>query len=228
MLARSRTGMLAPAFSPVQPTSHALPGRRPTTKSAGSRNNCQISSKAVSSGEIWPTGSEQPQTVRQVLPDRLILLHLNCSDPPARVAGVPIPVQCAILSASSVCSSALPLSPCQRTFPSTRPHGPVRTPHNRTNLSQVASILAPGDQIIRSPSAHGHVPSVAWLTSNHHRPIMTEAEKLLVARAIARAPQWVRHDLCAKDAAVRVRAEETLVALIINGLEKGTAESAEG
>lgn len=57
---------------------------------------------------------------------------------------------------------------------------------------------------------------------------MTEAEKLLVARAIARVPQWVRHDLCAKDAAVRVRAEETLVALIINVLEKGTAESAEG
>lgn len=50
---------------------------------------------------------------------------------------------------------------------------------------------------------------------------MTEVEKSFIARAIARAPQWVRNDLAAKAPAVRLRAEETLSAMIINMLEQG-------
>lgn len=39
-----------------------------------------------------------------------------------------------------------------------------------------------------------------------------------ILRVIARAPLWLRHDLEAKDAAVRRRAEETLAAMIADGL----------
>jgi len=58
--------------------------------------------------------------------------------------------------------------------------------------------------------------------------LMNDNEKSLIARAIARAPQWVRNDLAAKDNAVRLRAEETLTAMIINIWEKGTGETVEG
>lgn len=37
---------------------------------------------------------------------------------------------------------------------------------------------------------------------------------------IERAPQWIRHDLVAKDVAARTRAEETLAAMIADVLEK--------
>ena len=39
-----------------------------------------------------------------------------------------------------------------------------------------------------------------------------------ILRVIERAPLWLRHDLEAKDAAVRRRAEETLAAMIADGL----------
>ncbi|MCB4859042.1 MULTISPECIES: hypothetical protein [Sphingobium] len=45
----------------------------------------------------------------------------------------------------------------------------------------------------------------------------------LILRVIARAPQWLRHDLESKDAAARGRAEETLAAMISDALANGTA-----
>jgi hypothetical protein len=35
-----------------------------------------------------------------------------------------------------------------------------------------------------------------------------------ILHVIARAPQWVKQDLISKDPAIRIRAEETLAALI--------------
>ncbi|WP_170065968.1 MULTISPECIES: DUF6771 family protein [Sphingomonadaceae] len=40
-----------------------------------------------------------------------------------------------------------------------------------------------------------------------------------ILQVIERAPQWVRHDLEAKDAAIRARAEETLAAMISAALQ---------
>lgn len=39
-----------------------------------------------------------------------------------------------------------------------------------------------------------------------------------ISAAVRHAPQWVRHDLLSPDAAIRVRAEETLAAMIGNAL----------
>lgn len=57
---------------------------------------------------------------------------------------------------------------------------------------------------------------------------MDEDQKSLVGHIVARIPQWIRHDLVSKDAVVRLRAEETLAAMIVNALESGTADSTEG
>jgi hypothetical protein len=46
-----------------------------------------------------------------------------------------------------------------------------------------------------------------------------------ILRVIERAPQWLRHDLESKDAAVRSRAEETLAAMIADALGSGTDNS---
>lgn len=47
----------------------------------------------------------------------------------------------------------------------------------------------------------------------------------LLAKAVTRLPDWVRHDLAAKDSIVRQRAEETLVAMIVNALGQRTNET---
>lgn len=41
-----------------------------------------------------------------------------------------------------------------------------------------------------------------------------------ILHVIERAPQWMRRDLDAKDAVVRIRAEESLAAMIADALEK--------
>jgi hypothetical protein len=41
----------------------------------------------------------------------------------------------------------------------------------------------------------------------------------IILQVIERAPQWVRHDLDAKDAVIRTRAEETLAAMISAALQ---------
>ncbi len=40
----------------------------------------------------------------------------------------------------------------------------------------------------------------------------------IITAVIARAPQWIRHDLASSDAALRVRAEESLAAMIAAAL----------
>ncbi|MEV4933977.1 hypothetical protein MRBLSP13_002157 [Sphingobium sp. LSP13-1-1.1] len=49
--------------------------------------------------------------------------------------------------------------------------------------------------------------------------------KAIILGVIERAPQWIRHDLAAKDAASRARAEETLAAMIADALGNGNAGS---
>ena len=41
-----------------------------------------------------------------------------------------------------------------------------------------------------------------------------------ILRVIERAPQWIRRDLDSTDAVVRIRAEETLAAMIADALEQ--------
>jgi hypothetical protein len=48
----------------------------------------------------------------------------------------------------------------------------------------------------------------------------------IILRVLERTPQWIRHDLDAKDDALRQRAEETLAAIIANAIREGTADSA--
>lgn len=40
-----------------------------------------------------------------------------------------------------------------------------------------------------------------------------------ILRAVERAPQWIRRDLDAKDPIVRIRAEESLAAMIADALD---------
>ncbi|WP_066548968.1 MULTISPECIES: DUF6771 family protein [unclassified Sphingomonas] len=47
---------------------------------------------------------------------------------------------------------------------------------------------------------------------------MTSRLADLIAAALARAPEWIRHDLGGKDAASRTRAEEALAAMIASAL----------
>ncbi len=49
---------------------------------------------------------------------------------------------------------------------------------------------------------------------------MDEETKAIILAVIERAPQWIRHDLAAKDAVVRARAEETLTAMMVDALSK--------
>ena len=47
---------------------------------------------------------------------------------------------------------------------------------------------------------------------------MNEDIQTVVNTAIAKMPQWLRHDLASKDAAARERAEEALAAMIASAL----------
>lgn len=49
---------------------------------------------------------------------------------------------------------------------------------------------------------------------------MTQNLTDAILRVIERAPQWIRHDLGGKDAVARIRAEETLAAMIADALEQ--------
>ncbi|UUL83835.1 DUF6771 family protein [Sphingomonas qomolangmaensis] len=48
---------------------------------------------------------------------------------------------------------------------------------------------------------------------------MNDQTKATVTAMLAKAPEWVRTDLSAKDPSVRTRAEETLAAMIASALE---------
>lgn len=56
---------------------------------------------------------------------------------------------------------------------------------------------------------------------------MDDQSLAIIAHVLDRAPQWLRHDLAAKDAAARQRAEETLAAMIADALAKGKTEAGE-
>lgn len=56
----------------------------------------------------------------------------------------------------------------------------------------------------------------------HKAGAMDEQMQAIILGVVERAPQWVRHDLEAKDAGVRTRAEETLAAMIASALKAET------
>lgn len=47
---------------------------------------------------------------------------------------------------------------------------------------------------------------------------MTDTLQTTITAVIARAPEWIRHDLLSKESGARERAEETLAAMIANAL----------
>jgi hypothetical protein len=53
---------------------------------------------------------------------------------------------------------------------------------------------------------------------------MDEGIQAVILDVVERAPQWIRHDLEARDARIRARAEEALAAMIGNALKAETAE----
>jgi hypothetical protein len=55
---------------------------------------------------------------------------------------------------------------------------------------------------------------------------MDEKAKAIILGVLELAPRWIRHDLVAKDAAARARAEETLAAMIADALGKQIGRSA--
>jgi hypothetical protein len=48
---------------------------------------------------------------------------------------------------------------------------------------------------------------------------MTQELTDAILRVVERAPQWIRRDLDAKDPVARIRAEETLAAMIADALD---------
>lgn len=49
---------------------------------------------------------------------------------------------------------------------------------------------------------------------------MTQELNDVILRVVVRAPQWIRRDLDAKDPVARIRAEETLAAMIADALDQ--------
>jgi hypothetical protein len=54
---------------------------------------------------------------------------------------------------------------------------------------------------------------------------MNETIASIILQVLERTPQWVRHDLESKEAAIRSRAEETLAAIIANALASSFAQT---
>jgi hypothetical protein len=61
---------------------------------------------------------------------------------------------------------------------------------------------------------------IASLRRERHSGRVKNDSTPQILAVIERAPQWVRHDLGAKDPAIRSRAEETLAAMIANALKE--------
>lgn len=51
---------------------------------------------------------------------------------------------------------------------------------------------------------------------------MTQELTETILRVVERAPQWIRRDLDAKDSVARIRAEESLAAMIADALDQQT------
>jgi hypothetical protein len=54
---------------------------------------------------------------------------------------------------------------------------------------------------------------------------MRDDLEAIVAAVLARAPDWIRRDLLARDPATRTQAEEALAAIIANALWDGDART---
>ena len=51
---------------------------------------------------------------------------------------------------------------------------------------------------------------------------MEQTKKDLLHKAVARLPEWIRHDLTVKDPVTRRQAEESLAAMLVAALESET------
>lgn len=69
---------------------------------------------------------------------------------------------------------------------------------------------------------------IACLRATTHRVRMDLEISERINRVIARAPQWLRHDLSSKDFNARGRAEETLAAMIADALSHESLQEPEG
>src|SRR3546814_15500768 len=61
-----------------------------------------------------------------------------------------------------------------------------------------------------------------------HRRAMTRELTATILRVVERAPQWVRRDLDSKDPVVRVRAEESLAAMIADEIGRASCKERVG
>ncbi|MEG8222484.1 hypothetical protein OSJ57_17930 [Sphingomonas sp. HH69] len=100
------------------------------------------------------------------------------------------------------------------------------------NFGPVASLALAG-LFLCVPCFHhdrllGVTLMIACLHATTHRVQMDQETSELIMRVIARAPQWLRHDLSSKDLNARGRAEETLAAMIVDALSHGTPQEPEG
>jgi hypothetical protein len=55
---------------------------------------------------------------------------------------------------------------------------------------------------------------------------MDQNEKHALLAAVQRLPEWIRHDLGAKDSTIRIRAEEALAAMLGNTMDQLSAQKA--
>jgi hypothetical protein len=61
------------------------------------------------------------------------------------------------------------------------------------------------------------------------RTVVCSAEQMtigthdVISEVVSRIPEWVRRELLSADPVTRVRAEETIVAMIVGALDKGVA-----
>lgn len=53
-----------------------------------------------------------------------------------------------------------------------------------------------------------------------HRVQMSSDLQATITAIIARAPEWIRHDLLSKDKSTRSRAEESLAAIVASALNE--------
>ena len=65
---------------------------------------------------------------------------------------------------------------------------------------------------------------IADLWPNGHRKGMDQQTRDALQRTIVRLPDWIRHDLGGKDAALRLRAEEALVAMLVDVLNRASGK----
>ncbi len=62
--------------------------------------------------------------------------------------------------------------------------------------------------------------AIADSAPTRHSIGMEQTSKDALAKAVARLPDWIRHDLATKDAALRMRAEESLAAMLVDVLDR--------